>query len=151
MDGTVCGDGAGPRTMEPRIKNYILASDDQVAIDTISAKMMGFDPMKIKYIKLAHDRGLGIGDPKQIEVLGENISKVNFHFTVKKSPVIAGDQLFRKGPLSFFEPLLFHTWFFNFCIMGSAVYHDYYWYNITGRRKIADFMKTEWGQLFKKY
>jgi len=151
MDGTVCGDGAGPRTMEPRIKNYILASDDQVAIDAISAKMMGFDPMKIKYIKLAHDRGLGIGDPKQIDILGEDISKVNFKFKVKKSPVIAGDQLFRKGPLSFVEPLLFHTWFFNLCIIGSATYHDYYWYNFVGRKRITEFMKTEWGQLFKRY
>jgi len=26
MDGTVCGDGAGPRTMVPRVKNIILAS-----------------------------------------------------------------------------------------------------------------------------
>ena len=33
MDGTVAGDGAGPRTMIPRVKNYILASGDQVAID----------------------------------------------------------------------------------------------------------------------
>src|SRR5205809_890708 len=35
MDGTVCGDGAGPRTMIPRIKNYLLASGDQVAVDAI--------------------------------------------------------------------------------------------------------------------
>ena len=45
MDGTVCGDGAGPRTMIPKIENYILAGNDQVAIDAISAKMMGFDPI----------------------------------------------------------------------------------------------------------
>jgi uncharacterized protein (DUF362 family) len=32
MDGTVCGDGAGPRTMDPKVKNYILASGDSVAI-----------------------------------------------------------------------------------------------------------------------
>ena len=42
VDGTVCGDGAGPRSMIPLIENYILASEDQVAIDSISAKMMGY-------------------------------------------------------------------------------------------------------------
>jgi uncharacterized protein (DUF362 family) len=36
MDGCVCGNGAGPRTMEPFIGNVILASEDQVAIDAIS-------------------------------------------------------------------------------------------------------------------
>src|SRR5205809_1430704 len=39
MAGTVAGDGAGPRTMFPRIKNYVLASSDSVAIDAIAAKM----------------------------------------------------------------------------------------------------------------
>src|SRR5882724_9714846 len=42
MDGTVMGDGAGPRTMVPRVGNLILASADQVAIDAIAAKIMGF-------------------------------------------------------------------------------------------------------------
>lgn len=151
MDGTVCGDGAGPRTMEPRIKNYILAAEDQVALDAIAAKMMGFDPMKIPFIKMCHDLGLGVGDPKQIDVIGENVSKVNFGFKVSRSPVVYGDQIFRKGPLRIFEPLLFRTWFFNFCILGSATYHDRYWYPRVGKKKINKFMKTEWGELFQKY
>ena len=37
MDGTVMGDGAGPRTMVPRVGNLVLASADQVAIDAIAA------------------------------------------------------------------------------------------------------------------
>jgi len=54
MDGTVCGDGAGPRTMVPKAKNLILASADCVAIDAIAAKIMGFDPMSIPYLSLIH-------------------------------------------------------------------------------------------------
>jgi len=151
MDGTVCGDGAGPRTMIPRIKNYILASHDQVAIDAISAKMMGYDPMSIKFIKLAHDRGLGVGDPDQIEIVGDDLSRVNFHFSTSKSPVIAGDQLFRKGALSFIEPWLFHTGLFNLCIFASEYYHDKLWYPTIGKWRIHQFNKTKWGQLFQKY
>jgi uncharacterized protein (DUF362 family) len=151
MDGTVCGDGAGPRTMSPRIKNIILASEDQVAIDAISAKMMGFDPMKIPFIKMCHDRGLGVGDPGQIEVVGEDVSKVDWGFKTGKSPVVFGDQLMRKGALSFLEPLLFHTPLFKLCILGSAVYHDRVWYPLIGRKAIGEFMKTEWGALFQKY
>jgi len=151
MDGTVCGDGKGPRTMIPKIKNYILAGSDSVAIDAVSAKMMGYDPLKIKFIKLAHDRGLGCGDIKQIDIVGEDISHINFNFTTRKSPVIFWDQVFRKGLLSFVEPLLFHTGLFSLCIYASAIYHDYLWYPLVGKRKIKKFMKTEWGQLFKCY
>ena len=50
MDGTFAGDGPGPRCMIPHVKNVILASKDQVAIDAVAAKMMGFDPLSIKYI-----------------------------------------------------------------------------------------------------
>ncbi len=41
--------------MIPHVKNVILASADQVAIDAIAAKMMGYDPMKLDFIRLAHE------------------------------------------------------------------------------------------------
>lgn len=151
MDGTVAGNGNGPRTMIPVVKNYILASNDQVAIDAISAKMMGFDPMKIEFIKMAHDKGLGIGDVEQIDIIGEDISSVNFGFKTGKSPVIYFDQVFRQGAFSFLEPMLFHTGLFALCIMGSEYYHDYVWYPTIGRHRINKFKKTEWGKLFEKY
>ena len=61
MDGTTAGNGPGPRTMFPVIKDYMLASQDQVAIDAVAAKMMGFDPMSLEYISVAHEDGLGTG------------------------------------------------------------------------------------------
>src|SRR4029079_4599130 len=67
MDGTIAGDGPGPRAMRPHVKNLILASSDQVAIDAVAAQLMGFDPMSIEFIRLAHERGLGVGDPSKIE------------------------------------------------------------------------------------
>ena len=151
MDGTVCGDGAGPRTMVPKIKNYILASNDQVAIDAISAKMMGFNPREIDFIKIAQELKLGCGDLNKIKVIGEDISKVNYNFEVKESLVITGDKLFRKGALSFLEPILFHTVLFKLPILASGVYHDYIWYPFKGKRYIKEFMNTEWGELFEGY
>ena len=56
MDGTTAGNGPGPRTMTPEVKNVLLASADQVAVDAVAARMMGFDPMTIDYIRLAHAR-----------------------------------------------------------------------------------------------
>jgi uncharacterized protein (DUF362 family) len=151
MDGTVCGNGKGPRTMIPYIGNIILAGEDQVAIDAIAAKIMGFDPLSIPYIRMAHDRGLGCGDPDQIETIGDDIRNLNFHFKTGKSLVISGDQLFRKGGLYFLEPLVFHTPLFFFAIKSSWFYHDVFWYNVIGKRRIREYNLTGWGKLFESY
>jgi uncharacterized protein (DUF362 family) len=151
VDGTVCGDGAGPRTMIPHIKNYLLAGYDQVAVDTIVAKMMGFDPLKLPAIKLAHDEGLGCGDFDQIEIIGEDVSNINWNFKVKRSIVIWGDQMVRKGPLHFIYPLFQNEFFFLLPTYASMIYHDMLWYPIVGKRRIKNFMNTEWGNLFQAY
>ncbi len=151
VDGTVCGDGAGPRTMIPRIKNYLLAGYDQVAVDAVVAKMMGFDPLKLPAIKLAHDEGLGCGDFDQIEIIGEDISDINWNFKVKRSLVIWGDQMVRKGSLRFLHPLLYNRIFMMGPILGSLIYHDMLWYPTIGKKRIEKFMKTSWGKLFQQY
>ncbi|NIM90430.1 MAG: DUF362 domain-containing protein [Candidatus Aminicenantes bacterium] len=151
MDGTVCGDGAGPRTMKPKIKNFILASSDSVAIDAISAQIMGFEPLNIPYLRMCHEKGLGVGDPREIEVIGEDISEVNFQFRVKRSVVIWGDQMLRKGFLKPLEKLLLHTPLIVWAPLASNLYHDFLWYPTVGRKRIKEFRKTEWGGLWQRY
>ena len=151
MDGTVCGDGAGPRTMIPKIKNYILASNDSVAIDAVSAKMMGFIPMEIPYIRMCHERELGNGNLNNIEIIGEDISQINFEFKTKKSFVIWGDQLLRIGFLKFLEKPLLHSPLVIWAPFASNIYHDLLWYPTIGNKFIKQFMKTDWGTLFQKY
>ncbi len=151
MDGTVCGDGAGPRTMFPRVKNYLLASSDSVAIDAIAAKMMGFAPMEIPYLRMCHERGLGVADPREIEVVGEDVSNVNFGFETRRSFVIWGDQMLRKGPLRFLEKAALHSPLVVWAPMASNVYHDFLWYPTIGQSRIREFGATEWGKLFERY
>ena len=151
MDATVCGDGAGPRTMLPKIKNFLLASADSVAIDAVAAKMMGYNPMDIPYIRICDEMQLGVGNPENIEILGEDISNVNFGFTTKKSFVIWGDQMLRKGFLRFLEKPLLHSPLVVWAPFASNLYHDFLWYPTIGKKRIGEFMKTEWGQLFEKY
>jgi uncharacterized protein (DUF362 family) len=151
MDGTVCGDGAGPRTMVPKVKNYILASADQVAIDAIAAKMMGFDPLSIPYLRMCHERELGVADPAKIRVLGEDIQNVNFGFTMHRSLVIWGDQLIRKGLLRPLERVLLHSPLVVWAPFASNVYHDFLWYPLVGQARIRQFQRTEWGQVWHSY
>jgi uncharacterized protein DUF362 len=150
MDGTVAGDGAGPRTMEPVEKDYLLAAADSVAIDAIAARMMGFDPMKIPYLRMCHDRGLGTADPREIEVVGESVEGVNFGFQAKRSFVIWGDQMLRLGPLRFLEKIALHSPLVVWAPMASNFYHDFLWYPSVGRLKIARFRRTKWGRFLEE-
>jgi uncharacterized protein (DUF362 family) len=151
MDGTVAGDGAGPRTMIPRVKILLLAASDSVAIDAIAARLMGFDPLSIPFLRMAHERGLGIADPRQIELVGDDVSRENFGFTTRKSLVIWGDQLIRKGVLRPLERILLHSPLVVWAPMASNIYHDMIWYPTIGQARIREFMRTEWGTLFKSY
>jgi uncharacterized protein (DUF362 family) len=152
MDGTVMGDGAGPRTMIPRVGNLILASKDQVAIDAIAAKIMGFDPMSIRYLAMCHERGLGVADPRDIEIVGDvEAAATNMKFTTSRSLVIWGDQLIRRGPLRPLKHLLLHSPLVVWAPLASNVYHDLFWYPTVGRARIRGFAATDWGRLFERY
>lgn len=110
MDGIFAGDGPGPRCMVPYVRNYILASADQVAIDVIAAKMIGLDPPSLKFIKLAYEAGLGCGNLREIEVVGEDVSQVNFGFNASKNTFASrGQKLTYWGPLKPLEKLLLRT------------------------------------------
>jgi len=95
--------------------------------------------------------GLGVGNPDNIEILGEEISDVNFSFTTKRSFVIWGDQMLRKGFLRFLEKPLLHSPLVVWAPFASNLYHDFLWYPTIGKKRIRQFMKTEWGKLFQKY
>ncbi|MBN2376464.1 MAG: DUF362 domain-containing protein [Sedimentisphaerales bacterium] len=151
MDGTVAGNGAGPRTMIPVVKNYMLASSDSVAIDAISAKMMGFDPMSICCIRTAHEQGLGVGRPEEIEVVGEDISEVNFNFQQSDNAVSRVGKLFWFGPFRALQKLMFHTPLVYAFVFGSFLYHDYVWWPIEGKKRMRMIADSEWAKLFQSY
>ena len=72
--------------MTPVVKNLLIASADQVAIDAVAAKLIGFDPMDIKCIRLGHEEGLGKGRIDEIEIVRDldnsDVRKTNWDFVV---------------------------------------------------------------------
>src|SRR5260221_1779632 len=148
MDGTVCGDGAGPRTMVPMAGKAILAATDSAAIDAVAARLMGFDPMAIPYLRMCHERGLGVADPRGIELVGDDVSAMNLRFRVSRSLVIWGDQMLRLGPLRFLEKIALHSPLVVWAPAASNFYHDLLWYPTIGRARIARFRRTQSGRLF---
>jgi uncharacterized protein (DUF362 family) len=155
MDGTIAGEGPGPRAMRPHIKNYILASSDCVAIDAIAAKMMGFDPMTdLKFIRLAHENGLGVGNPSEIEIVGEDIRNVNFGFrgSLKENTFASwGQKLIYWGPLKPLENLLLRSPIVPWSYFASRAYHDGYWYPVNGMPRVRKILESPWGKLFQSY
>ncbi len=151
MDGTTAGSGPGPRTMTPHEKDVILVSTDSVAIDAIAAKMMGIDPMSLKYIAHAHEDGLGCGDVRDVEVIGEDISNVNWKFSVGNNGASRVGNVMWFGPLKSIQKVFFHTPLVNVFVMGSFLYHDYVWWPTYGTRIFSEWRKTKWGRLFDQY
>jgi len=152
MDGTTAGNGPGPRTLRPVSKGYMLASADQVAIDAVAAKMMGFDPMRIEYIRLAHEAGLGIGDPARIEIVGDDVTRENWHFSVGDNLASRAGHLLWFGALGKIQRVLFHTPLVGVFVFASELYHDRYRWPFKDRAVFEAWQRdTEWGKLFANY
>ena len=155
MDGTFAGDGPGPRCMIPHVKNVLLASADQVAIDATAGKLMGFDPLKdLKFVRLAHERGLGCGDPKEIELVGDTDAaneKWNFVGPFHKMTFASRMQhLIYWGPLKRPIEWTLKTILAPWSYMASVLYHDTFWYP-THQQIVHDALKSEWGRLFHNW
>jgi uncharacterized protein (DUF362 family) len=152
MDGTFAGDGPGPRAMRWHEKDILLASADQVAIDAVSARLQGFDPMNIRFIRKAHDLGLGVGDPRQIEIVGYDIEQEKpWGFVQEDTFASKGQKLIYHGPLKPLEKVLLQSPLVPWSYFASNFYHNVYWYPFVGRQRVEEALQTPWGQMFKSY
>lgn len=152
MDGTFAGDGPGPRAMRWHEKDILLASSDQVAIDAVSAKLQGFDPMSIRFIRRAHEMDLGIGDPRQIDIVGYDIEQEPpWNFVQEDTFASRGQKMIYHGPLKPFEKLLLQSPLVPWSYFASNFYHNVYWYPFVGRPRVEAALKTRWGRLFQSY
>jgi hypothetical protein len=152
MDGTTAGNGPGPRTIEPVEKNVILASGDQVAIDALSAKMMGFDPLSIRYIRLAHEAGLGVGDVREIEVVGDDVAAENWGFRVGYNFHRFLGWLSWYGPTRILQKIVTRRPVVYIPIFVSAANHDLIFWPFKGRGLYRRWLReSAWGRLFREY
>ncbi|MFH1476593.1 MAG: DUF362 domain-containing protein [Verrucomicrobiota bacterium] len=155
MDGTFAGDGPGPRCMAPYTKNVILAAADQVAIDAVAAKLMGFDPLRdIKFIRLAHEQGLGCGNPRDIQIVGDTAAaNENWHFVGPFRKMTFASRMQHKiywGPLKKPVEWSLKTVLAPWAYIASVLYHDFFWY--PAHRKLRQkALQSNWGRLFHNW
>ncbi len=154
MDGTTSGSGPGPRTVIPHDKNIILASSDQVAIDSVAAKIMGFNWRKLPCIYLSHEHKLGVGNPEEIEIVGDvDVVNENWKFDVGVNFATGAGRIFWKDtPLKYIQKIFFHTPLVYIFIFASEMYHDRIWYKVKGEKIVKTWeQESQWGKLFTKY
>lgn len=152
MDGTTAGNGAGPRMVKPVVKNIILASSDQVAIDAVAAKLMGFEPLDIDYIRLAHERGLGVGDPREIELVGDDVSGESWGFEVGRNSHSFLAWLAWYGPTRVFQKLVLRTPLVVVPTLIGEIEQDYLYWPLKYRGIAKQWQaETAWGELFSRY
>jgi hypothetical protein len=155
MDGTFAGDGPGPRCLLPHVKNVILASADQVAIDAVAARLMGFDPLSIRYIRLAHDLGLGCGDPRDIRIVGDaGAAAENWHFVGPFRHMTFAARMQHEiywGPLKTPVEWSLRTVLAPWSYIASVLYHDSFWYPLKAKAAMRSALASDWGQLFRDW
>jgi len=68
VDGVTAMEGEGPVRGTAVPAGVVLAGTDAVAVDSVAATLMGFDPSQIGYLHFAHEAGLGSINMSQINV-----------------------------------------------------------------------------------
>jgi uncharacterized protein (DUF362 family) len=152
MDGTTAGNGSGPRLMQPVVKNVILAAADQVAIDAVASRLMGHDPLTIPYIRLAHEHGLGTGDPRAIEIVGDDITNENWGFRLDFNTHRILAWLAWYGPTRALQNWVLRTPLVKIPTLIGEFEQDYLYWPLK-YKAIADRWRREttWGRLFETY
>jgi len=152
MDGTVAGEGSGPRAMNWKRADLILASKDLVALDSVAARVMGLSPAKIEFLRLGEKLKLGTMNKKQIEIVGDK-EKVKVDLKFKKADTLAsrGQKFIYHILPESVEKMLLRTFIAPWSYFASWFYHDVLWYEIVGKTRIKRFMESGWGIKFREY
>lgn len=80
VDGFVGMHREGPKHGTPIRLGTVIAGTDPVAVDAVSATLMGFDPRRIGYLIGTEAAGLGVADLEQIRIVGDPIATVRRRF-----------------------------------------------------------------------
>jgi uncharacterized protein (DUF362 family) len=81
VDGLV-GAEVNETSGNPVKMDLIVAGRDMVAVDTVATSVMGIDPSKVQYLRLAQGKGVGVSNLEKIEILGEEIEEVKKDFRI---------------------------------------------------------------------
>lgn len=132
-DGTVCGDGAGPRTIRPSVQNVLVAGADPVAVDAIAARVLGLDPRGLPVFRRCAEAGYGDGDPTGIEVRGEGPVEAAGAAAVPDDTAARLERIAQERA--------------GLPRRLTRTAQDRIWFPLVGRRMARRYARTPWGRL----
>lgn len=80
LDGFTAMEGNGPISGDRVDWHVAIAGTDGVAVDTLAAYLMGFDPQSIGYLYFCSRDGLGEGDINNLNILGTPLEECRHSF-----------------------------------------------------------------------
>lgn len=88
IDGWQGMEGEGPGAGDPVDWKVALASTDPLALDVLTAHLMGFDPQQVGYLQYCRWLGLGVGEVERIDVGSDvcNVAPVEVRRSFAPSP-----------------------------------------------------------------
>jgi hypothetical protein len=108
--------------------------------------------MSLRFIRRAHEMDLGVGDPRQIKIVGHDIAQEpSWGFQQEDTFASRGQKMIYHGVLKPFEKLLLRSPIVPWAYFASNFYHNVYWYPFIGRKRVIAALKTSWGNLFRSY
>jgi hypothetical protein len=113
------GTARGPRTMFPDVKNVMLASQDQTAIDAVAAKLMGFEPALDRvHPRRARRRARGRRSPPDRDRRGRRRASESGGFPVGNNGASLVGNLLWFSRLKSLQKLFFRTPLVNVFILA---------------------------------
>jgi hypothetical protein len=108
--------------------------------------------MSIPFIPHRARHGLGVGDPRHIEIAGYDIEQEKpWHFVQEDTFASKGQKMIYHGPLKPLEKPLLQSPLVPWSYFASNFYHNVYWYPFVGRKRVEEALQTPWGRLFESY
>jgi uncharacterized protein (DUF362 family) len=85
VDGIVGMEGEGPLHGVPKRMNLLVAGSDSAAVDATCCRIMGIDPLRIDYLRLAARDPHRLVGENFIRQIGAQIAEVRAHFELPQS------------------------------------------------------------------
>ena len=99
--------------------------------------------------------GLGCGDPRQIEIVGDQSAAAeNWHFVGPFKKMTFASRMQHKiywGPMKKPIEWSLKTVLAPWAYIASVLYHDSFWYPVNAKRMMQNALESPWGRLFRNW
>ncbi|MGD0231914.1 MAG: DUF362 domain-containing protein [Syntrophorhabdales bacterium] len=97
IDGLIGQEGFGPVAGTPKTMNLLIGGTNPVAVDAVTMRIMGLDPVTSPPVRLAYMQGLGPVEPENISIIGPSIDEVMSPFEQPEIDLTSGRDIIIHG------------------------------------------------------